>query len=322
MNPPDGEEAFHTWCKSLQGRSTTVVIAGQYGVGKSTLVKNLLRLSDADAMHLAQWVTRNVTCYNSHVKGANITIIDTPGLAGASEGDEFNILAQLSKKTKGEPDILLYCVSMAHVYKADSKRGESDRKIIKLLTTAFTPRIWERTILVLTFADTVKERHQKNKDKVEKEIENHAKIFETILQMTLTDRNVTVIPVLQDEGEKTRPAKQIAAVPAGQTRDEEIQPHKKWNVSIYEEVLRKCQIDAVPALLTVVNIFTGQIYKIAASAAIAGAVLGAIGLGIVTGGLGALVGAVVGGAALGAVGVAISKRYYGIAYSRFRNQLM
>ena len=290
----------------------TLVIAGQSGVGKSTLVKNLLRLSDQDA---DAPVARHseVKCHNNRIKDTNITIIDTPGLVGVSEYDKVRILAQLSEKTNGKADMLLYCVRMA----PGSRIGESDHKIIKLLTIAFTPRIWERTILVLTHADDVKKMSEGNAT-LEKKLEQYAKSFETMLQSILIDHNVTVIPVLQDEGIEIRPAKQIAAVPAGRTRDEEILPHKKWNVSIYEEVLRKCKIDAIPALLSVLDVFTRQMYVLTGSVAIAGLALGALALGLATGGIGAaLVGGAIGGLTGTALGVAISKRYYGIAYNRF-----
>lgn len=321
MDHLDGEKAFHKWCELLQGRSVTLVTAGQSGVGKSTLVKNLLRLTDEDAdtsvaRHSAERVTNEVKCHNSQIKGTNITIIDTPGLTGASENDEFKILAQLSEKTNRKADILLYCISMA----PSSRVGEVDHRIIKLLTMAFTPRIWERTILVLTSADNVKKMNKGNarNPTVEKGMKHYAEKFETILQTTLSDHNVTVIPVLQDEGIEIRPAKQIAAVPAGQTCDEEILPHKKWNVSIYEEVLRKCKIDAIPAFLSILDVFTRQMYMVTGSVAIAGIALGALVLGLATGGIGpALVGGAIGGLTGAALGTAISKRFYGISYNRF-----
>jgi GTPase Era involved in 16S rRNA processing len=315
MSHLDGEEEFHKWCESLQGRNVTLVAAGQSGAGKTTLVNNLLRLSDrvADAP-----VTNEVKCHNSCIKGTDITILDTPSITGASAEDEYKILAQLYENTNGKPDMLLYCVSMA----PNSKIGESDRKIIKLLTKAFTSRIWERTVLVLTFADFIKERNKQitRRPTIEMEMKHCAKKFETILRTTLSDHSVTVIPVLQDEGIEIRPAKEIAAVPAGEIRDEKILPHKKWNASIYEEVLRKCKIDAIPALLTILDVFTRQMYILTGSMAIGGAVLGALALGVITGGVGALIGGAIGGLGFGALGAVISKNYYGIARTRFRRE--
>ena len=101
-------------------------------------------------------------------------------------------------------------------------------------------------------------------------------------------------------------------------RDEEILPHAKWNVSIYEEVLRKCKIDAIPALLPVLDIFTRQMYMLTGTVAVAGIALGALLLGLATGGIGAIVGGAVGGLTGAALGAAIRKRFYGIAYNRFR----
>ena len=158
MNHLDGEKKFH---KPTEGRSLTLVTAGQFGVGKSTLVKNLLRLSDHYAeAHItahSRAVTKKIECYSSLINNVIVTIINTPGLAGASNDDEAKILAQLHEKSKGKADILLYCISMA----PSSKVGALDRRIVDLLTMAFSPKIWERAIVVLTFADTVNERSKK-----------------------------------------------------------------------------------------------------------------------------------------------------------------
>ena len=242
------EDAFKKWSELSNSRGMTLVVAGQSGTGKSTLVTNLLRLSDRSAeapvdAHSFTPITTKVKFHNSCINGVNITIIDTPGLAGASDDDQVKVLAQLSEKTKGKVDMLLYCVGI----NPSSKINESDHRIIKLLTTAFTSDIWERAILVLTFADYVKERHQKNKTKnptVQSVMERYAMAFEKVLGNSID--HMTVVPVLQNEDTKTRPAKQIAAFPAGETPGEEILPGIKWNACIYEEVLKKCGFKATP----------------------------------------------------------------------------
>ena len=310
-----GEDVFDKWRESAKGRPMTLVTAGQAGAGKSTLVTNLLRLMEGDAEapvggHSAESGTKLVKYHNNCINGINISIIDTPGLAGASDDDQVQVLAQLSEKTKGKADMLLYCASIS----PSSKLGELDRSIVKLLTTAFTPRIWERAILVLTFADYVKERNQKNKTKnptVQQVMRNYAETFEKIL----ADHKIlmTVMPVLRSEGIKPRPTKQIAAVPAGEIPDEEILPGMKWNMCVYEEVLKKCKFDAMPAILKVLEVSSGKLQGALIGAAAGAGAGGAI--GFAAGGIGAILGAI--GGAIG--GALVTSTGYGIAHYRFEN---
>lgn len=314
-----GEDTLCQWNQSTKGRGMTLVTAGQAGAGKSTLVKNLLRLSDQDAdapvaAHSADSVTKHIELHTSHIKNVNVTIIDTPGLAGASDDHASKVLAQLYEKSKGKADMLLYCVSMA----PNAKVGELDRRIVELLTIAFTPKIWERAILVLTSADYVKERNEKHPGKptVQRAMESYATAFQGVLVNFTED--MKVIPVLQNEQAVKRPAKQVAAVPVGETPDEEILPGTKWNECVYKEVLKKCSIESVPEILKILEVSSG-VWKGAAGGAVGG-ILGGAAAGAAAGsvacGVGAIPGAV-GGAIVG--GIVGGGSGYGVARYKFNN---
>ena len=148
------DEALQTWISATSGRGMTLVTAGQSGAGKSTLVKNLLQLKEDGApkiKHSSSSVTEKVQVYEQNVDDVPLRIVDMPGLV-APDQNEKKIINQLQKEIKGEVDMLLYCASMAPC----SKLGYVDRDIVKLLTATFKKQIWERTILVLTFADFAK----------------------------------------------------------------------------------------------------------------------------------------------------------------------
>ena len=332
------EKTFNTWLEKT-GRGMTLVTAGQSGVGKSTLVQNLLRLADNDAdTPIAEQspdsVTKVVKPFIGYINGVKITIVDMPGLAAASDDEEKKTIAELIKVTEGGSDMLLYCANMS----PSGKLNKLDRKIVKLLTSVFKPEIWERAILVLTFGDIVKERNQKRgttakTPTVETAMNSYAEAFGKILANSTNQ--VKVIPVLKGEGAELRPAKEIAAVVSSETPGEEILPGMKWDMCLYEEVLKKCKCDAIPSILKIIiepvpdyvqkeadkGANRGTIGGIFGGAA-AGGIAGGIAGGVVGGGVGAIPGAIV-GAIGGAVGGGIGGRkgaraiYYKIAYNRY-----
>ena len=331
------ESTFEQWLERT-GRGMTLVTAGQSGVGKSTLVQNLLRLADNDAdTPIAEQspdsVTKVVKPFIGYINGVKITIVDMPGLAAASDDEEKKTIAELMKVTEGGADMLLYCANMG----PSGKLNELDRKIVKLLTSVFKPEIWERAILVLTFGDDVKQRNQKRgttarTPTVETAMNRYAEAFEQILATSTTQ--IKVIPVLKNEGAELRPPKEIAAVVSSETPGEEVLPGMKWDMCLYNEVLKKCKCDAVPLILTIIlDPIPDYVQKEAEEGAergtvggfISGAVAGAIagaGLGFAAGGVGAIPGAVagaVGGAVAGVIGGRkyMHSTYSEIAYIRY-----
>ena len=329
---------FSKWLENTStdgksGRGMTLVTAGQSGVGKSTLVQNLLRVADnaakiPEAGQSPDSVTKDVKSFPGNINGVDITIVDMPGLAAASDDEEKETIAELIKVTKEGADMLLYCANMG----PSGKINELDRKIVKLLTSVFTPEIWKRAILVLTFGNIVKERNLRRgttaeTPTVEAAMNKYAEAFEKIL-VNLTAQ-VKVIPVLKGEGAERRPAKEVAAVVSGETPSEEVLPGIKWNESVYKEVLKKCKRDAVPLILRIIESIPDYVEKEAHKGAkygtvggvISGAVAGAS-IGFFAGGIGALPGAIGGGAigsGVGGFGGRISTRaiYYQIAYNRY-----
>lgn len=140
--------------KEATNRGITLVTAGRSGAGKSTLVCNILGLEGEGAPkheHTPSSVTQSVKLYESEVEGVKVQIVDTPGLA-AHDMNKAKVIAELTKVTGGKADMLLYCVSTL----PDSKIADVDKQIIKVLTLAFGERVWERAILVLTFANMVR----------------------------------------------------------------------------------------------------------------------------------------------------------------------
>ena len=126
----------------------------------------------------------------------------------------------------------------------------------------------------------------------------------------------SIVPIFScDQGKITRSPYDIITLPAGEDPDEEIIDGMRWDESIYMEVLKKCNPEAIPALLKVkgptpklvrlgleIGGFTAFSGAVGAVGGVAGAVAGGIvgsaigaGLGLLLGGAGAVPAAILGG---------------------------
>ena len=136
-------------------RSLVLVTAGRAGVGKSTLINNLLGLKGekaAKAKPGAEIVTRSVDYYEEVVHGITVRIIDTPGLEAMdlSSEQKQEALETLSDLTDRKIDLMLYCISLV-----GGRIPKDDECIVEKLTNRFGREIWGHAILVLTYGDVV-----------------------------------------------------------------------------------------------------------------------------------------------------------------------
>jgi energy-coupling factor transporter ATP-binding protein EcfA2 len=297
------------WYKTTNRRQITLVTAGRSGAGKSTLIGNMLQLKGDAApksQHHSTSTTTEVKLYQKSVNGIEVRIIDTPGFA-ATDVSETKIIAELRAESGGKADMLLYCISIL----PDSKIDEQDEKIIKTLKVAFGHDIWRRAILVLTFANYVIHELEEGTT-LSGLVSDYASTFQSKLKKTCP--SLSVVSIFScDQNEVKRSPKIIIALPAGRDPSKNLVEGMKWDESIYMEVLKKCNPDAIPAFLNVrkpTPKFVRQIIqliKIGTCVGIGGAIVGGVvgaGLGALAGGVGALPGAAVGadiGASIGFV---------------------
>jgi GTP-binding protein EngB required for normal cell division len=289
------------WYDAAERREITLVAVGRYGAGKSTLIRNMLRLEE-DTPH-AQNEARVYTVMAGDVK---VKLIDTPGF-GRSDDSDIEILAELQETTEGKADMLLYCVSLL----PSSEIDILEKDIVKKLTRVFRygANIWKHVILVCTFANTVKVHHPQKT--VEDLVDEYASKFQLVLQNVVPSFPVAsvlqiVAPLFsvvsafkfdQCSPRTRRDAFTIVALPAGENRDEELVEGMKWDDSIYTEVLNKCNRDFAPSILEV-NEYTPRLVRLVAEAG--GFAAATVGAGVAGIGLGLFAGAAI-GAAVGAV---------------------
>ena len=139
------------WMTQAKARPLKFLVAGRGGVGKSSLINKLLDLDcsseeGAKEGFTGRATTEAVSKHTGRKHGIEVIAYDTPGFQDV-ELPEENILAELQGKTDSEVDVCLYCASL------EGRISEEDKRICSLLTKAFTPKLWEKTIFVLTFAN-------------------------------------------------------------------------------------------------------------------------------------------------------------------------
>ena len=251
-----GELIEHWNKKATRPDPVVLVVAGKAGVGKSTLINNFLHLNSSKQAKTGldgDHVTTEVSEYKEELNGITVKIIDTPGLYAMDlpEATVTKTIAMLNAYTDGgKADLIFYCVSMV-----GGRIDEGDVNIIKTLTKAFGDKIWEQCILVLTRADNALEEVQKTEKEVQSE-EHIMQRFNEIIgtfckafQQASAKAGVSTITSVQSglsmKNKQPDPSTLIA-MPAGRKPDKP----PEWVPLLFREVLKKCNADAIPAMLT------------------------------------------------------------------------
>ena len=318
------KEDLQQWAKNKEGKPLVLVVVGRGGVGKSTLVNNLLGLKEGDEQfcppgNLARAKTKEIQVCKVPIHGVDVHIVDTPGLgASLDDIDPKKVIEDLSEQAK-HANLLFYCTSLHPSARLD----ETDVKIVQLFTKAFGPEVWKRTFLLLTFANVC---HSSPSDYIEK-LKDYADKFgdvlkkagvgipvETKLPGTLaTGDTADLHPAPQPEPPTATPAG-IPAIPIGDSTLKLSIPFEyNWSDMLFIEALTKAS-DA----LMLVNLLALRGFKVDVREVVGGAIGGGAIVGGAAGGaagaagglglglfIGAPVGAVVGG--IGGVILAIAK---------------
>ena len=311
------------WAKNKGERPLVLVAIGRGGVGKSTLVNNLLGLKEGDEQfcppgNLARAKTKNIRVCKVPLHGVNVRIVDTPGLgASLDDIDPKKVIEELSKDAK-HADLLFYCASLHPGARFD----RTDVKIVQLFTKAYGPEVWKRAFLLLTFAN-----HSNPTDYIER-MKDYAGAFSDVLKKAgvgisvkaklpsapATVDTVATSQIPTQEVSTSTPTASIPAIPIGDSTLKLSIPFEyNWSDMLFIEALNRASDAQTLANLLALRGFKVEVGEVVGGAIGGGAILGGtvggaagaaagLGLGLL---IGAPVRAVVGG--IGGVMLAIAK---------------
>ena len=153
---------LQAWRKHAEDRPLRLLICGQGGAGKSTLINHLLKLKGKDCAEEGmggKYKTSFVSMYEGTTeRGIKLSIFDTPGLGDVHFRDEKVVAMMLQEtkaKTKSELDLVIFCVSLGC---PSPRLQRADVNAMKVITQAFTSEIWNKAVIVLTCANIFAEK--------------------------------------------------------------------------------------------------------------------------------------------------------------------
>ena len=124
-----------------------ILVVGETGTGKSTLINNLMGRAVAIVGHTLQSQTLEVTPHKLSVEGVPVVVYDTPGLDDTREDDEekhLGIMKDLLSRRKIH--LVIYCMKLTETR---MRRG-----LIRTFEEYHKIGVpWEQTVVALTFAD-------------------------------------------------------------------------------------------------------------------------------------------------------------------------
>ena len=278
-------------------KDLTMVTAGKPGVGKSTVINNLLGLEGdkaAEAKFGAESVTKIVDHYDGKKYRITVRIFDTPGLEAKDIGSEQEqkALATLSLLTK--VDLMLYCISLV-----GGRIPKDDQRIVEKLTNTFGAEIWKHTILVLTHGDVVLQSTGPTTDEYRKTLNSFTEKFGVLLKNTGV-HDVPVKSILNIGPDFIVSKPEIVGVPVGQRIEK---PPDSWAPLLFKEIVKRCNIDAIPALLVLTGITPQSIDEVLKiTEGVLEGVLEGVAVSLNVGNISAFLGIVVGGVLGGVAG--------------------
>lgn len=203
-----------------QDKKFVFLLLGKTGVGKSSTVNSLLSKEIANVGKYDA-TTMQVQEYEHEMNGIKCLIIDTPGLCDdiPEKGNNQKYIELIQNQVK-QIDLLWFVTRLD-----DSRVGEDEKKGIQIISEAFTPKVWEHSVIVFT-------RANKADDYLEELQERTKRIRDEIAKHTGHEIANKIPSVAVDNKSQTTP------------------DGKRWSEELYTQVfIRMSERGAIPFLM-------------------------------------------------------------------------
>ena len=202
-----------------------ILVIGRTGVGKSTLINNLLGKEVASVGHTLKSETPVVKPHEYSVEGVPIVVYDTPGLGDViGEEDEAKHLANM-KDLLAEKKIhlVVYCFQITKTLVVSSDVGAL-RKYHQIGVD------WKHSIIALTFADALY-------------IPNDERDYPNFRMSNFFDKKVAfwqseVMKLVGQLGLKAEVAKQLKVFPTTLLPTDRLPNEESWYVPLWLQIVR------------------------------------------------------------------------------------
>ena len=126
-----------------------LLVIGETGVGKSTLINNLLGDEVAGVGHKVESRTSVVAHYIGEIEGVPVKLYDTPGLGDSREERDDEYLKEIKKLMEAETiHLIIYCLKMTET--------RMRRSIIRTFEQYTKIGVdWRKSVIALTHADSL-----------------------------------------------------------------------------------------------------------------------------------------------------------------------
>lgn len=225
--------ATEEWLK--QGNNLRIVVIGEMGAGKSTLVNGLIGQNVAVVGSGARSVTKAVTEYTSVISGVTVKVYDTPGLFDPKRNDMDTFKA--IERECGSVDLVLICIDFR------SRITRSHTTIISNITETYGSKIWDNTMFVLTFANKIElpETLRSQREKI-----LHFKLLHEDYSSTVRRYLVEMARI------NSRMSKTVPVLPAGHTNPR-LPDRDDWLSDIWLAAFEHMLDVGKPAMLRIVR---------------------------------------------------------------------
>ncbi len=122
------------------------------------------------------------------------TVWDTPGLYDGTQNQEAYVQEMVDKCSQNI-DLMIYCINSS-VTRFVPGTENPEASVIRTLTEAFSEEIWKKTVIVLTFANTIENFHVswsrlRPSEKVEKFVAEILKFDKKVRNLIITEAKVS-----------------------------------------------------------------------------------------------------------------------------------